>query len=163
ITGVQCPVARAIAVRHLLWRHIRAVSIVQMGGVPTVVMRGEDVPNDVLPAIVADHRAGAVELMGDMVGGHHRMTLAWIARNVIDAPAFIERDPPDDRGMVSITGDRLAPFAEMAVDCRIGIGIRGADLAPEQEAEPVGPIQEPWILHLLVKPRAIEPKFEDQL
>ena len=70
-----------------------------------------EIADQVLPAVVADHRARGIERLGQMVEGTHVVALRRICRQVGYTPAFVERHPGDDAGMAVVARQHLQPFA----------------------------------------------------
>ena len=126
-----------------------------------IIMKGNDIGNGMLPAVVDDNRTIAVYTLGQMIDHLGEMLLHGLGLNLAYAPGLVERGPGDDAGMIVVLMNDLEPFSGKLFYCIIGILIGGSHLAPYQHALHIAPVQETLVLNLLMFPEAIVSKLMD--
>ena len=120
-----------------------------------IIMKGNDIGNSMLPAVVDDNRTIAVYTLGQMIDHLGEMLLHGLGLNLAYAPGLVERGPGDDAGMIVVLMNDLEPFSGKLFYCIIGILIGGSHLAPYQHALHIAPVQETLVLNLLMFPEAV--------
>ena len=126
-----------------------------------IIMKGDDVRDRMLPAVVDNHRTVTIHALGQMIQHLREMLLHRIRFNLAHAPGFIHRSPGDDTGMVIILADDLCPLSGKLFHSFIGILIGCSHLAPYQHTLHITPVQETLVLCLLMFPEAIVSKLMD--
>jgi len=139
------------------------IALVQSRGVVLIVVHGEKVGTDVLPAIVGDDEARVVDALGQVVDGTDEVALTGVRADVLHPPTLVERHPGNDAGMAGVAPYRVGPFGEKACTGRVRELVDARHLLPDEQADPVGPVEESRVLDLLVHTDGGEPELLDEL
>lgn len=134
------------------------VALEQAGAVRAVVVHRPQVTRRVLPPVVAHHRARGVDAPGEVVERGDEVALVGPVLDVRHAPALVERHPCDDARVAAVAPQHLEPLAGEAPDRGRGECVDAGHLAPDQQPQPVAPVQEAGVLDLLVDADAVEPE-----
>ena len=81
----------------------------------------------------------------------------------LEAERLVHWDPGDDAWVVPIPVDGLGELVQKALLRFVAVGVKVWHLGPDQETEPVGPVQPSGIFNLLMLPSAIETERLRQL
>ena len=143
-------------------RRAGLVALLIDGGVLLVVVGVVDVGLGVESAAGVDHRASGIGSLGGAIG-HLKGQLAQTVVGL--APDLIVGAPAHDARRAEVALHHLQPLAQEDAH---GVGTGGIDspaghLAPAEVTEPVGPVQETLLEHLLMQPRAVEAHGHGQL
>ena len=123
----------------------------ESGRVLRIVVRIEDVGDDVMPAAGVNDRARRIQTAGRMVDGGDEIA-------VLVALRFVQWTPTDDAGVAVITFDDFFPLRQEAEQRRFVGNIEHpvGVFIPAEIAELIRPIEEARFKDLLVQARAVE-------
>ncbi len=151
------PAARPLAAEEPRQRRVGVIAARQALRIWIVVVDADDVGGDALPAVVADHRPRRIERVRQVVQRLRRS----------DAPPGCPAGsgtPHDSlngthatmHGMAAVALDRRRPLARRRARPSLGEAIGAGHLLPDQQAEPIGPVQIARVLELLMLAHAVE-------
>ena len=122
-------------------------------------MDSEQIRLCVVPPVIGDDHPGGIHGFCQIVHARAVGLLLLAVHDAIHAPGLIKRHPGHDARMVIIPLHDFHPFRNHLSDIIPGIEISAGAFLPYQKSQPVGPVQEPLLLHLLMLPYPIEPHF----
>lgn len=139
-----------------------------------VVVESGEVGLDVFPAAVVVDGAGWVEgssalnwlkvkmgridnnILGQVVDGTNVISLRDVIFQRSVSPAFVERSPGHNAGVVDVSLDSLDPFAVIPGYILVAELVSVCDLSPDQKPKPIGPVVEDGVFDLLVLAASVD-------